>query len=228
MNIPYRALSLVAARVGVGCLVAASCGSTAQPAPITRLAGNIVDSAVQVVANGCKSVEVHGAGLMVAEGRIATVAHVVAGAQRVEVRGTHGTADATVVFFDPILDVAVLKVDPALATPIEIGTAGRGAHGNVVVYRDNAPVELAVGIQRLVDIRTADIYGEGKHIRPGYELDLDIRPGDSGAVVVVDDRAVALVWATSREAQSRAWAMRASLLADHLSGDAAVPNGECA
>ena len=217
MNVSYRALFLP-----VACALAASCGS----AP-TRPAGDIADSSVQVVANGCKSTEVHGAGLMVAAGRIATVAHVVAGAQHIEVRGRRGTGDATVVFFDPVLDLAVLKVDPALATPIAIGTAARGQQGNVIVYRDDAPVELAVGIQRLVDIRTADIYGEGTHIRPGYELNLDIRPGDSGAVVVVDDKAVALVWATSREAKARAWAMRASLLADHLSGDAVVPNGEC-
>jgi S1-C subfamily serine protease len=218
MNLSYRALFLP-----VTCVLAVSCGSIP-----TRPAADLADSAVQVVANGCKSTEVHGAGLMVAAGRIATVAHVVAGAQHIEVRGRRGTGDATVVFFDPVLDVAVLKVDPALATPIAIGSAARGQQGNVIVYRNDAPVELPVVIQRLVDIRTADIYGEGTHIRPGYELNLDIRPGDSGAVVVVDDKAVALVWATSREAKARAWAMRASLLSDHLSGDAAVPSGECA
>ena len=223
MNSSSQALFLLAAPLFAGCVLAASCGSESK-SPV----GNIADSAVQVVADGCKTADVHGAGLMVADGRIATVAHVVAGAQRIEVRGKHGTGDATVVFFDPVLDVAVLKVDPALATPIAIGTATRGQQGNVIVYRDDAPVELPVGIQRLVDIRTADIYGQGTHIRPGYELNLDIRPGDSGAVVVVDDKAVALVWATSRQAEARAWAMRASLLADHLSGDAAVPNGECA
>jgi hypothetical protein len=37
-----------------------------------------------------------------------------------------------------------------------------------------------------------------------------------------------LVWATSREAKARAWAMQASLLNDHLSGDTAVDHGECA
>jgi S1-C subfamily serine protease len=205
------------------CLVATTLASGCSNPP-----RSIADSAVQIVANGCKSTEVHGAGLMVANGRIATVAHVVAGAQRIEVRGPHGTSDATVVFFDPVLDIAVLKVDPALATPIAIGAATRGEQGTVIVYRDDKPVELAVGVQRLVDIRTADIYGEGTHLRPGYELNLDIRPGDSGAVVVVRGKAVALVWATSRQAQARAWAMRASLLADHLSGDAAVPNGACA
>ena len=188
----------------------------------------ITDAAVQIIANGCSPVEVHGAGLMVAKGRIATVAHVVAGAERIEVRGTHGSADATVVYFDPVLDVAVLKVEPSLGSPIAVGTAARGDQGSAIVYRDGAPVAVPVGIQRLVDIRTADIYGEGTHIRPGYELSIDIRAGDSGAVVVVDDTAVALVWAVSRQAESRAWAMRTSLIADHLKGDTTVDNGACA
>jgi hypothetical protein len=227
MNLQRRALPIV-----VGGLLALSCGGETPRSATTTTAVatsiDLTDSAVQVVANGCSSIEVHGAGMMVAPGRIATVAHVVAGAKTVEVRGVHGTADATIVYFDPILDVAMLKVDPAVATPVSIGDASPGDRGEVVVYRDEGPVELPVEVQRLVNIRTADIYGQGKHVRPGYELSLDIRAGDSGAVVVIDNHAVALVWATSRQAEARAWAMRTSLLSDHLSGDTAVDNGECA
>jgi hypothetical protein len=153
---------------------------------------------------------------------------VVAGAQSVVVRGVRGTTDATIVYFDPTMDLAVLKVDPAFAAPIAIGSAAPGDHGGVIVYRKDAPVELQASVQRLVNIRTGDIYLQGTYIRPGYELNLDIQAGDSGAVVVVDGKAVALVWATSREAKARAWAMQASLLADHLSGDTAVDHGECA
>jgi hypothetical protein len=224
MNAARRALS--AAVCGV---MLASCGAAGTPMaiPTTVPAANIAESAVQVVANGCSPVEVHGAGLMVAPGRIATVAHVVAGANDIEVRGANGAAPATVVYFDPILDVAVLKVDPEIAKSIPIGSASPGDEGTVMVYRDDAPVELPAGVQRLVNIRTADIYGEGKHVRPGYELTLDIQAGDSGAVVVIDDKAVALVWATSRQAEARAWAMRTSLIADHLTADAPVDNGDC-
>lgn len=227
MKLQRRALPIVA-----GGLLAMSCGGETAPSATTTTAiavsVNLTDAAVQVIANGCSSIEVHGAGMMVAPGRIATVAHVVAGAKSVEVRGAHGTADATIVYFDPILDVAVLKVDPDVAPPVPIGDASPGDRGGVVVYRDEGPVELPVEVQRLVNIRTADIYGQGKHIRSGYELTLDIRAGDSGAVVVIDNHAVALVWATSRQAAERAWAMRASLLSDHLSASATVDNGECA
>lgn len=210
----------------VGGLIAASCGG-AGPAQMVRQVA-IADAAVQIIANGCSQVEIHGAGLMVAPGRIATVAHVVAGATQIEVNGASGAAPASVVYFDPVYDVAVLKVGLDVAEPIPIGTAAPGDHGTVIVYRADAPVEEPAEVQRLVDIRTADIYGEGKHLRPGYELTLDIQAGDSGAVVVVDHRAVALVWATSRLAEGRAWAMRTSLIADHLSAEAPVDNGRCA
>jgi hypothetical protein len=216
---------IVCGVIVVSCSAAGAPTNT--PTPTTVSAVKPIDAAVQVAARGCNSIETHGAGMMVAPGKIATVAHVVAGAKTVEVRGAHGTAPATVVYFDPILDVAVLDVDPDVATSIPIGTASPGDEGSVVVYRDDAPVELTAGVQRLVNIRTADIYGEGKHVRPGYELTLDIRAGDSGAVVVIHDKAVALVWATSRQTEARAWAMRTSLIAGHLAADAPVDNGEC-
>jgi hypothetical protein len=215
---------LVSIAIG-GTAVVAACTGDAPATPLT--AERIRQSAVQVAATGCRNFEVHGAGLMVAEGRIATVAHVIAGATRVEVRGAQRTSEATVVYFDPILDVAVLKVDPSVAPPITIGTAARGDHGTVIVYRDGLQVERTAEVERLVDIRTEDIYGEGKHLRPGYELRLDIQEGDSGAVVVVGDRAVALVWATSNQAAARAWAMRTSLLAEHLAATDPVDNGHC-
>ena len=140
-----------------------------------------------------------------------------AGANSVEVRGVRGTAQATVVYFDPVLDLAVLKVDPASGAT-DRDRVGRGRRPG---KRDRLPRRCTRRTARQCrngwsNIRTADIYLQGKHIRPGYELNLDIQAGDSGAVVVIGGKAVALVWATSRETKARAWAMRASLLADHL------------
>ena len=150
-----------------------------------------------------QATEVHGAGLMVAEGKVATVAHVVAGASSVEVRGKHGSGPATVVYFDPVLDVAVLKVDPALAPPVPIGSAAAGDQGGVIVYRDVHPPTLLLTSSAPSTSALADIYRQGKHVRPGYELALDIKAGDSGRGRRRRSQAVALVWATSRQAKSR-------------------------
>ncbi|HEY7627772.1 MAG TPA: serine protease [Ilumatobacteraceae bacterium] len=212
----------------ISALATASCRDGASGAASTTPSVRPEDAAMQVVAFGCSSREVHGAGSMVAEGRIATVAHVVAGAERIEVRGPHGNGAATVVYFDPVLDVAVLKVDPRLATPVPIATAKSGDRGTAVVYRDDVPVQLEAEVERLVDIRTEDIYGEGKHLRPGYELKLDVEPGDSGSAVIVDGKAVAIVWATSQQTEARSWAMRTSLVADHLAAAVPVDHGHCA
>lgn len=164
---------------------------------------------------------------MVADGRIATVAHVIAGAQHIEVRGKHGSGDATVVYFDPVNDVAVLKVDPRLAETTPIGSAKAGDHGTAVVYRDGAATTLDAVVQRAVDIRTADIYGNGEHLRPGYELTIAVEPGDSGSNVIVGGHTVAIVWATSRKTEARSWAMRTTLVADHLDAAAPVDHGHC-
>ena len=48
---------------------------------------------------------------------------------------------------------------------------------------------MQVGVVRPVTIRTEDIYIQGHVLRPGYELDAMIEPGDSGGVVVVDGQA---------------------------------------
>ena len=182
---------------------------------------------MQIVVDGCANVDVdvHGTGLVVAAGRIATVAHVVAGATAVTVRNEHGQASASVVYFDPVNDVAVLAVERSSAPAVPLGVSPAGSTGTVVVFRDDSRSFLEVDLRRLVDIRTADMYGEGKHTRPGYELAVDIEGGDSGAVVV-DGRAVALVWSRSRQAENRAWAMRSELLVDHLA--ATDPHGQCA
>ncbi len=104
MELLRRALAVIACG-----LIAVSCGATGSPMALTTTtvpaapAAKIGDAAVQVVANGCSTVEVHGAGLMVAPGRIATVAHVVAGAKDIEVRGAQGTSTG---------DGGLLRSDP--------------------------------------------------------------------------------------------------------------------
>jgi S1-C subfamily serine protease len=197
-----------------------ACGDDPDPPPATA-------AAVAVVATGCGLIERRGDGLVVAPGRVLTVAHVVAGSDRVEVSTPFGTTTAVVTVFDPANDIAVLSVDSAFAPAIPLGAAGANDRGVVVVYREGEPTIVQVRIARAVTVRTQDIYLDAIHDRPGYELEAEIIAGDSGGVVVIDHRAVAVVWARSRRSDTRAWSVDALVVADQLASATPVDTGRC-
>ncbi|HWM23008.1 MAG TPA: trypsin-like peptidase domain-containing protein [Ilumatobacteraceae bacterium] len=198
----------------------AACGDDPDPALPTQ-------AAVEVVTTGCGPIAGRGDGLVVAPGRVLTAAHVVAGSDHVQVSTLSGTTSAEVTVFDPANDVAVLAINPLFAPAIPIGTADVDDRGVVVVYRDGAPTLVPVRIVEVVTIRTQDIYLDTINDRPGYELEAVIVPGDSGGVVVVDHRAVAMVWARSRRSDTRAWSVDALVVADRLVSSEPVDTGEC-
>ena len=182
MNLQRRALSLVVGGLTRGFLRRRAI----RRKPRRRRAAANADAAVQIIADGCSQVEVHGAGLMVAAGRIATVAHVVAGAKQIEVRGANGSAPATVVYFDPILDVAVLEGRPR---------AGRRRSPSAPRHRAITAPSPSIATMRPSSCRPRcsgwstfarpTSTARASTCGPGTKLTLDIQAGDSGAVVVV-------------------------------------------
>ncbi len=138
-----------------------------------------------------------------------TVAHVVAGARTVEVVDQSGDAHpALPVFIDTVDDIAVLSVPGLTADPIPLGSFSAGQSGFYVTYDgDGSPTAHPFEVIRRVDISISDIYDEGDHQRPGYEVRAEVDPGDSGAVLVSPSGiAGGLVFASSRRSESRAWA----------------------
>jgi S1-C subfamily serine protease len=188
----------------------------------------VVEAAVEVVATGCGAIDVRGDGLVVAPGRVLTAAHVVAGSDHVQVSTPSGTTSAIVTAIDPANDVALLAITPLFAPAIPLGTADPNDRGVVVVSRGSGRQIVPVRIVGVVTIRTEDIYRDQIHDRPGYELDAQILAGDSGAVVVIEHQAVAVIWARSRRSDSRAWAVDTSVVADRLTATAPVDTGACA
>jgi S1-C subfamily serine protease len=178
-----------------------------------------MEAAVQLRVAGCRSIEHLGQGSMIGPRLVLTSAHVVAGATAIELTAADGnTASGTVVHLDPDLDLALVEIDHELGRPLAIGRADRGDVGTIVVRRDDRLQPMQVGVVRPVTIRTEDIYIQGHVLRPGYELDAMIEPGDSGGVVVVDGQAVAVVWSRSRQNDSRAWAIDPNAIAGAISG----------
>jgi len=77
------------------------------------------------------------------------------------------------------------------------------------VVREGVVVTVPVRVRRRINIRTEDIYIEGETLRPGFDLDAEIGPGDSGGAVVVDGRLVGVLWARSNRFERRAYAIDA-------------------
>jgi S1-C subfamily serine protease len=172
------------------------------------------DAALDIRADGCGPRIGLGSGSMIAEYLAVTAAHVVAGSDRIELRDTSGgMTTADVVSFDPDLDLAILRTDDPIGSPIRVRPE-RAAIDEVGVValprRDDSPVETEVvdiRVLRSVNIRTTDIYLDDPVERRGFEIEATIDPGDSGALVVLPGGGVGVVWARSNEREERAWAV---------------------
>jgi S1-C subfamily serine protease len=99
----------------------------------------------------------------------------------VDVRG--GPAlQATVVYFDPVGDLAVLEVPGLNLRPLPLSpTVSAGTHAVSDGYPFGGPfVSLSVGVQQVGTINVQNIYGTGDSPREVYSLAADIQEGDSG------------------------------------------------
>jgi len=168
---------------------------------------------VGVDVAGCDPGIEHGSGAFVeVAGRqvVLTAAHTLRGARDITVTRGAERASAHIVGFDPEMDLAYLEVDGMRApTPLPVDSTGvrEGDTGRVYVVRSGEVVTLPVTITRRINIRTEDIYVDGETLRPGYELRVGIEGGDSGGPVVVGTDVIGVVWARSRRAGDRAYAI---------------------
>ena len=170
-------------------------------------------AAVGIQVRGCDPGVQHGSGMFVDTGAgplVLTSAHVLKGAQSITVTRGDERAEATIVAFDPQMDLAHLAVDGmAVPFPWTVDSTGvtGGESGSAYVVRDGRVATLPVTVERRINIRTEDIYVDGETLRPGFELRVDIDAGDSGGAVVVDGRVIGVVWARSRRSVDRAYAI---------------------
>ena len=177
------------------CVAASACA----PDPPAAVVGLVVDS--------CDPGQDTGSGVLVGPGLVLTSAHVVAGARDIRVVRNGSFTPAEVVGFDPDMDLAYLAADGLTGAPLTVSSDGveAGDTGVAYVVRGGDVVEVPVIVRRRVSIRTEDVYLEGETVRPGFELDAVIEPGDSGGAVVIDGRVAGVVWARSRTSDVRAW-----------------------
>jgi S1-C subfamily serine protease len=165
-----------------------------------------IHSTVRVVGEACGGIQ-QGSGFVVGDGLVVTNAHVVAGEQRPTVQQSgFATQDATVVEFDPRLDIAVLRVDssPGPALPLIDRVVERGSGGAVIGYPGGGGLtSTRAAVRGSIEATSRNIYGDGEVRRRLYELQTSVVPGNSGGPFVLPSGAVAGVVVSASTADPR-------------------------
>jgi S1-C subfamily serine protease len=183
--------------------------------------------------NGCGG-GVEGTGFFYAPGRLMTNAHVVAGVTRPEVEVGGSTVTASVVFYDPQLDIAVLSLPDTGSLPLGFDTEVVPRDPVAVLgYPEDGPYDVESGrIRSEQRLRSPDIYGDGTVIRQVFSLRGLIRPGNSGGPIVTSAGDVAgMVFAASVSDPETGYALTADQLAESaaegVTATSPVDTGTC-
>ena len=206
--------------------------TTKQPAPTTTAAFNTasvspsspdktdVSALIRTALPGIVSISVElngaqaaGTGFVISgDGQIATNAHVVADATKIEVKFADGsTASAKVLGVDRTDDLAVIKVDKTGLTALPLGKSADLQIGEPVVAIGNA-LDLTggptatEGIVSALD-RTIDT-SDGEHLTHLLQTDAAINPGNSGGpLLTLNGEVVGINSAGSQDAQNIGFAI---------------------
>jgi S1-C subfamily serine protease len=170
------------------------------------------NSTLQIESRGCGGV-LFGSGFPVDTNLVVTNAHVVAGSRHHEVLTNEGTrAAASVVYFDPSHDLALLSVPDLTVKPLRLAGAAatRGQEAVVIGYPSGGPQKY---IGATIVLRTRpeapDIYARPQNARRDiYVLHAAVRKGVSGGPVVdLRGRALGVVFAASTVEKTEGYAL---------------------
>ena len=204
--------------------------------PAAELAA-AVESSVRVYGPACRGIVREGSGFAVADGDlVVTIAHLMVGMEEPTVELHDGRELAAVlVAFDPVNDLAVLRVEGAGLRPLPLsGAVPDGTVGAVLAWEaEGSPDPTPFRIDRPVTVRTEVVNGDERIERQSWLLAAQTEVGDSGAALVagVDGQttAVGVAWGASRRGgggvayATRSGALEQLLSVSDLDQPAAVP-----
>lgn len=168
------------------------------------------NSVVRIQGQGCGGI-VSGSGFVVGTDLVATNAHVVAGIAHPVVQDVNGSHNARVVWFDPNLDFAVLRVSGLAGKPLSLDSnnVDPGTPGAVLGYPGGGAFNA--GPAAVLDEFEAsghNIYDSGLTLRSVYEIQATVIPGNSGGPLVSENGDVmGIVFAESTTYQHVGYAL---------------------
>ncbi|HVL51352.1 MAG TPA: MarP family serine protease [Actinomycetota bacterium] len=158
-------------------------------------------SVLKVTADGCGR-RTSGSGFVAAPGLVVTNAHVVAGVDNPTVTDTAGAHRTIVIFFDPEMDLAVLRATGLAGSPLPLRRAevSRGQQGGVLGFPAGGPFTAQPGVVRdfYRDAVGRDIYSRDLVARNVLQIDSEVHPGNSGGPFVAPGgEVVGVIFASS-------------------------------
>lgn len=171
-------------------------------------------STVRIESVGCGG-QLTGSGFVADENIIVTNAHVIAGIDQPTVVDINGRHRAQTIYFDPDMDIAILRVDGNLAgPPLNLANQefSRGTTGVTLGYPVGGPLKaVPAGVLSAVDARGLNIYGQKTVMRSIYILQTEVIRGNSGGpVVLTDGTVIGVIFARSDSDDNVGYAVRSS------------------
>lgn len=177
-----------------------------------------------------------GSGFVVAPGVVVTNAHVVAGSSTVQVESGSGPLPATVVRYDPDVDLAVLRVGgldaPSLSFAADAASSGDDAVA--AGYPLDGPFTVSpIRIRAEIMLQGPNIYSTDTVTRQVYTLRGSVRPGNSGGPLLSPDgQVLGVVFGAAIDNPDVGFALTAAEVEPDISASrtatAAVSTGRCA
>jgi S1-C subfamily serine protease len=177
---------------------------------------------------------IEGSGFLYSPHRLMTNAHVVAGVTEPKVRVGTRNLDATVVYYNSDIDIAVLDVD-INGPVVHFDDSGAAKDAAVILgYPNDGPFDAQPArIRSEQRLRSPDIYGRGTVTREVFSLRGLVRPGNSGGPLVSrSGQVLGVIFAASVSDKQTGYALTADQIGQAasrgLSATGRVSSGNCA
>jgi S1-C subfamily serine protease len=189
---------------------------------------------IGAVAPSCQKL-LEGSGFVVSDHTVMSNAHVVAGSNSVTVQDTDGNSyDATVVSYDPGVDIAILDVPGLPAPPLAFANApaATGTDALVMGFPDAGSFEATPArIREVVELNGPDIYRTTTVTRQVYTISGTVRQGDSGGPLLdLNGQVLGVVFGMAVDDPDTGFVMTAEQVSGELQNignTTAVATGSC-